>query len=289
MIEHQQYQSIIKMSYPFFADKVCTAETLKEFLDLMQPMLETTGVSREEAYDELQRRHTVKVLDSSSVLEDHGDHVEWFNPSTNDGLIRHIDWHFWNHFWDYLTAGKSWPKGVTESIDRESSIILSRIEDPQRHGDWDRRGMVMGSVQSGKTANYTGLICKAIDAGYRLIVVLAGVHNSLRSQTQYRLNEEVLGYDLDKVQEFRGQAASIGVRALFSNHKIAQTLTSSNEKGDFKKTIAEQAGIIPSPDGSPIIMVIKKHVSILKNLIDWATSIIGQPDDSGRRIVRNVP
>ena len=187
MDDNQQYQSIIKMSYGFFADKICTAETLKEFLDLMQPMLETTEVSREEAYDELQRRHTVKVLDSSSVLEDHGDHVEWFNPSTNDGLIRHITWHFWNHFSDYLIARKGWPKGIVESIDRESSIILSRIEDPQRHGDWDRRGMVMGSVQSGKTANYTGLICKAIDAGYRLIVVLAGVHNSLRSQTQYRL------------------------------------------------------------------------------------------------------
>jgi hypothetical protein len=288
MDDNQQYQSIIKMSYGFFADKICTTENLSEFLDLMQPILDTSGVSREEAYDELQRRHTVTVLDSASVLDDHGDHVEWFNPSTNDGLIRHIDWHFWNHFSDYLTA-KGWPKGVIESGDRESSVILSRLEDPHRHGDWDRRGMVMGSVQSGKTANYTGLICKAIDAGYRLIVVLAGVHNSLRSQTQYRLNEEVLGYDLDKVQEFRGQAASIGVRAMFSDHKIAQTLTSSNERGDFKKLVAEQAGIIPDPHGSPIIMVIKKHVSILKNLIDWATSIIGQPDDSGRRVVKNVP
>lgn len=289
MDDNQQYQSIIKMSYGFFADKLCTPAKLQEFLDLMQPILETTGVSREEAYDELQRRHTVTVLDSASILEDHGDHVEWFNPSTNGGLIRHIDWHFWHHFSDYLTAGKGWPKGVIESVDRESSVLLSRLEDPQRRGDWDRRGMVMGSVQSGKTANYTGLICKAIDAGYRLIVVLAGVHNSLRSQTQYRLNEEVMGYDLDKVQEFRGQAASIGVRAMFSNHKIVQTLTSSNETGDFKKAVAEQAGIIPSPDGSPIIMVIKKHVSILKNLVDWATAIIGQPDDSGRRIVNNVP
>lgn len=285
----KEYQSIVRMSFGWFGDKVCTAETLGQFLDLMMPALIKAGINREDAYADLERRHTITVLDSSSILEDHGDHLEWFNASTRDGFQRHIEWHFWNHFEGYLTSAKRWPKGVVDSLDRESSAVLTRLEDPQRSGSWDRRGMVMGGVQSGKTANYTGLVCKAMDAGYRLIVVLAGVHNSLRSQTQYRLNEEVLGYDLDKVQEFRGQAARIGVRAMFTDHRIVQTLTSSNERGDFKKSVAEQAGIIPSPDGPPTIMVIKKHVSILKNLIDWATSIIGQLDDSGRRVVKDVP
>ena len=289
MESSQKYLRVIKMSYGFFADQICTADTLGQFLEMVQKQLDEAGVSREDAYSDLERRHTIAMLDSSSILEDYGDHIDWFNLSTNNGLSRHIVWHFWSHFEDYMTAGKNWSKGVVESVDRESSNILSRLEDPLRSGSWDRRGMVMGSVQSGKTANYTGLICKAIDAGYRLIVVLAGVHNSLRSQTQYRLNEEVMGYDLDKVQEFDGQAARIGVRAMFTDHRIAQTLTSSNERGDFKKPIAEQAGIIPSQDGSPIVMIIKKHVSILKNLIDWATSIIGEPDDSGRRIVTDVP
>lgn len=105
--------------------------------------------------------------------------MEWFNPSTNDGLIRHIDWHFWNHFSDYLTAGKGWPKGVIKSVDRESSVVLSRLEDPKRQGDWDRRGMVMVSVQSGKTANYTGLICKAIDAGSCNLVLSIGIDSFL--------------------------------------------------------------------------------------------------------------
>ena len=62
-------------------------------------------------------------------------------------------------------------------------------------GPWDRRGMVVGHVQSGKTANYTGLICKAADAGYKLIVVIAGVHNNLRSQTQRRIDEGFVGRD----------------------------------------------------------------------------------------------
>ena len=283
------YLDVIRMSYGYFADKVCTAETLDAFLGLMRPMLDAAGVSRDEAYTDLERKHTIAVLDSASVLKDRSDHENWFNPSTNDGLQRHIDWHFWSHFESYLTSKKAWPKGVVDSIDRESSNLLALLEDPYRAGSWDRRGMVMGSVQSGKTANYAGLICKAIDSGYRLIVVLAGVHNSLRSQTQYRLNEELMGYDLDKVQEFRGQAESIGVRVMFPDHKAAQTLTSSNEKGDFKKAIADQAGIIPSPDGPATVLVIKKHVSILKNLIEWSTSIVGLIDRSGHRVVTDVP
>ena len=76
--------------------------------------------------------------------------------------------------------------------------ILKRLEDPAREGEWDRRGMVVGSVQSGKTANYTGLICKAVDTGYRIIIVLAGMHNNLRSQTQLRLDEGFLGFDTEK-------------------------------------------------------------------------------------------
>jgi len=289
MNSSEEYKRILRMSYGFFSDILCTPESIEDFLDMVKKKLDTAGVSREEAYNDLEHYHTITMLDSSSILDDHGDHQEWFNPSTNHGLNRDIEWHFWHHFEDYLASRKNWPKGVVESIDRDSSAVLARLEDPLRTGAWDRRGMVMGSVQSGKTANYTGLICKAIDAGYRLIVVLAGVHNSLRSQTQYRLNEEVLGYDLDKVQEFRGQAARIGVRAMFTDHRTAQTLTSSNEAGDFKRAVAEQAGIIPSADGSPILLVIKKHVSILRNLIEWSTAIVGVQDDAGRRIVTDVP
>ena len=75
------------------------------------------------------------------------------------------------------------------------SDILGLLEDPLRADPWDRRGLVVGHVQSGKTSNYTGLICKAADAGYKIIIVLAGLHNNLRSQTQIRLEEGFLGYE----------------------------------------------------------------------------------------------
>lgn len=285
----QSMAKLVKMSHGFFADTPCTPDTLTDYLDCMGSFMAKHGLDREEAYDLLERTHTIKVLDSASILEDHGDHIDWFNPSTREGLKRDIGWHFSDHFRDYLSSGKGWPKGIVDSIDQDSSKVLALLEDPKRSGTWDRRGMVMGSVQSGKTANYTSLICKAIDAGYTLIVVLAGVHNSLRSQTQYRLNEEVLGYDLDRVHKFDGQGSRIGVRTLFREHRIVQTLTSSSENGDFNRALAEQAGMIPGPDGPPILMVIKKHVNILENLIDWATHVNCQEDDRGRKIVTNVP
>lgn len=283
------YDQILGMSYGFFRATPCTPASIEQFINMMKESLDACGASRERIYSDLERMHSVTLLDSSSILEDHGDHIEWFNPSLNSGTHRDIEWHFWTHFRDYMTLGKLWPKNVADGVDKETSEILSRLEDPTRQGEWDRRGMVMGSVQSGKTANYMGLIAKAIDAGYKLIVVMAGVHNSLRSQTQFRLNEEILGYDLDKVQEFRGQAESIGVRALFKDHNILQTLTSSSESGDFRKRIAEQAGIVPSRKGPAIVMVVKKHVSILKYLIDWSTSIIGRESDAGTRIVTDIP
>lgn len=58
-----------------------------------------------------------------------------------------------------------------------------------------RNSTVKVNVQSGKTANYTGVICKAADAGYRLIIVIADMHNNLRNQTQMRIDEGFVGRD----------------------------------------------------------------------------------------------
>ena len=175
-------------------------------------------------------------------------------------------------------------------MDRDSSEILSHLEDPLRAGSWDRRGMVMGSVQSGKTANYTALICKALDGGYKLIIVLAGVHNSLRSQTQDRLNEELLGYDLDRIQKITGEERRIGVGKMFkANHKIVNTLTSSSENGDFNSKIAGQAGMIPSNSGDPIILIIKKHTRIMENLYGWLSTLPVVVKEHNRKVIPEIP
>ena len=129
-------------------------------------------------------------MQKGTILEDKQDHVPWLPD-----LKAEINWDFWNRYRRYLEEEKGWSPITVDRLEQLTDSILERLEEPKRSGDWSRRGMVVGQVQSGKTSNYTGLICKAVDAGYKLIVVLAGLHNSLRSQTQLRLDEGFLCWD----------------------------------------------------------------------------------------------
>jgi len=99
----------------------------------------------------------------------------------------------WNRYKLYMN--KKDPSFPMDTIDDVTDKILNKCVNPKTKGRWDRRGMVVGNVQSGKTANYTGLINKATDAGYKLIIVIAGIHNSLRAQTQNRIDEGFIGRD----------------------------------------------------------------------------------------------
>ncbi|WP_407355289.1 Z1 domain-containing protein [Methanolobus sp. WCC5] len=262
------YDTILNMSYSYFSETKATPDSIREFIEMMKRAYGNDYIDEDLLFNKIEASHSI-VIGKETFLDDNTDHENWFNPATNTGIKREIPWHFWDHYKGYLTSIKGWPPNIVDSIDSMSSEILSRIEDPQKSGTWDRRGMVMGSVQSGKTANYTALITKAADAGYKLFIVMAGVHNSLRSQTQSRINEEFLGYDLDKVEKLTGGEKPIGVRQRYNNHKTVYTLTSSNEKGDFKTTIANQIGIFPSNDAPPIVLVVKKHTTILENVLRW--------------------
>jgi hypothetical protein len=276
------------MSHAYLKNINVTPQEIRIFIGIMKQAFSNEDLDEEWLFRRLESIHSVRI-GTADILDDAMDHIEWFNPSTGEGLKRRIDWHFWIHYSDYLTLAKGWPKRLIQSIDQLSNQIFSRLEDPERTGPWDRRGMVMGSVQSGKTANYTALITKATDAGYKLVIVLAGVHDSLRSQTQMRLNEEFLGYDMDKVQKLTGGEKKIGVRTMFQEHNPVYTLTSSNQKGDFSKSVANQSGIFPDKNGAPIILVIKKNVSILRNLITWIQSVVGQTDAKGNKVIKDIP
>ena len=128
--------------------------------------------------------------------------------------------------------------------------------------------MVVGHVQSGKTANYTGLICKAADAGYRLIIVIAGIHNNLRNQTQARIDEGFIGRDTGKSQETKKGGAKhiIGV-GHFDPNNTPVSLT--NTLRDFNKaTASTNTGEIDSYK-VPVVLVIKKQSNTLRNLLQW--------------------
>lgn len=282
------HTTIIDMSYPYFKNHSVSPREIRQYIERMKKAYPNENLDEDSLFRKLEAAHTV-VIGDADVLDDSSDHLDWFNASTGSGLKREIAWHYWKHYRDYLSTMKKWPRSVVQSLDSLSNQIIARIEDPTRSGYWDRRGVVMGSVQSGKTANYTAVMTKAADAGYKLIVVLAGTHDSLRSQTQTRINEEFLGYDQEKVQRVTGFEKRIGVWKMFDDHIPVPSLTSSSQKGDFRKNVASTLGIFPRMDQPPIVLVIKKNVSILRNLILWISSIISQTDSEGNRIIRDIP
>ncbi|MEU3303740.1 Z1 domain-containing protein [Streptomyces sp. NPDC006678] len=99
-------------------------------------------------------------------------------------------------YWDAyaeLLRRKGWSDAAVSSLDEASRSVVERLSDPIRRDAYGARGLVVGYVQSGKTANFTGVTAKAIDAGYRLVIVLGGTLNLLRSQTQRRLDMELIG------------------------------------------------------------------------------------------------
>ena len=104
-----------------------------------------------------------------------------------------IDPFYWPRLQKYLIDTGELEPAIVSTLDNVTDDVLDSCGDPKKGGSWTYRGMVIGHVQSGKTTNYGSLICKAADAGYKVIILLAGITNSLRSQTQQRMDEYFIG------------------------------------------------------------------------------------------------
>lgn len=192
------------------------------------------------------------------AIVDSGDFEPWLDDAKPS-----IDPFYWKRY-QQLLLQKGLPRDVVIATDKVTDKILSRLGDPRKQAQWDRRGMVVGNVQSGKTANYTGLICKAADAGYRLIIVIAGMHNNLRNQTQQRIDEGFIGYDTGRSQA--GSDHRIGVGE-FEDRNTPVSLT--NTIRDFNKDTASTNTSRIESYKVPVVLVIKKNHRTLGNLIDW--------------------
>jgi hypothetical protein len=99
---------------------------------------------------------------------------------------------YWKAYRGVL-EGKGWDPAAIAALDVSTTNIISRLADPAEEKAYQSKGLVVGYVQSGKTANFTGIVAKAIDSGYRLIIVLTGTVELLRAQTQRRLDMELIG------------------------------------------------------------------------------------------------
>ena len=253
-----------------------TAEQIRELINGLRQLPMFQGITEEDA-ELLAKRFGERVSitqNLSSVLTEQ-DHQPWL-----DAARVRIEPYYWNRYQQHLTQ-EGFPNSVVTTLDEVTARVLGLMQDPSRSGPWDRRWMVVGHVQSGKTANYTGLICKAADAGYKLIVVIAGVHNNLRSQTQRRIDEGFVGRDSARLLS-RQDDRFVGVGRF---DQTRRPVTFTNTLRDFNKMTATGVGIPLQNLTEPAVFVIKKNSSTLKNLIEWlkehssrgGTSSINEP------------
>jgi Z1 domain len=166
----------------------------------------------------------------------------------------------------------SWPEKSIEELRESTANILEVMDDPHRAGSWDWRGLVVGDVQSGKTASYAGVVNRAADAGYRIIIILAGMHKILRLQTQKRFDLDVLGYDTNPKNRQKNQPMRpVGVGTF--NELLVDSLTMAALNGDFSQRLADQATF--SPDSKPCLLIVKKNAKVLENLNNWIARLPG--------------
>lgn len=183
---------------------------------------------------------------------------------------------FFSRYLQKLSESGWAPKAV-EVLEESTAEVVELIDDPDREGPWDWRGLVVGNVQSGKTAHYAGVINRAADAGYRVIIVLAGMHKILRRQTQLRLDRDFLGFDTAGGTDDGGRRP-IGVGLLPGPVLLVDSVTTSLLNGDFSRTVANNANFAPA--NRPFVFVVKKNGAVLKNLNRWIARLPAESRDA---------
>src|SRR6266542_2798410 len=249
-------------------DRVPTEDEIREIVDRLAAAFAVGAPERTQILQKVMARRLVKMDTGFALFE---RHVPWVNARRP-----RIDPFYWSRF--KLMLQKEWAPGVITGLDRSTDEILDLLGNPEEADTWKRRGLVMGDVQSGKTATYSALICKAADAGYRFIVLLTGTIENLRRQTQERLDTGFVGFDSSELLKRNARNLRVGV-GLLDGRRQATVFTSSST--DFRVATLDALGLSLDALKEPALVVIKKHTRILANLRDWVSgyNIGGQSGD----------
>ncbi|MFE2382333.1 Z1 domain-containing protein [Streptomyces misionensis] len=212
--------------------------------------------------------------------------VPWYTPQSRQGR----SW-YWPAYRSYL-ENKGWGAEAVAGLDVATDAVVERLADPTQSAAYQSKGLVVGYVQSGKTANFAGVIAKAVDAGYRLVIVLGGTINMLRAQTQRRLDMELVGrenilrgaseYESDYANDpawIQGRFTSFGdLPSARGGFDIVRLTTRDDDYKSLLQGITalefeKQEPALPLYDprnlhrSSARLMVVKKHKTVLGKLV----------------------
>ena len=250
-----------KMTDPSF---LLTREEILNIYEEIRPFagMNLAPLSKEEReyfLKNIESNYSVYQEEGSVILGDYEHDYEWFNElEKSDGY----EAYFWQRYRDFLRKQKNFPPRVLDNLENNTlKNLMSYIGNPNQDARFSIRGLVVGDVQSGKTSNYIGLITKAADAGYKVIFVLTGTIESLRKQTQQRIEEGFIGYD-----SLNGVDVGVG------RGKILPISYTSRAK-DFTGTDYLNTSYKITDSKEPVVFVVKKNLSVLKKIFSTLKKI----------------
>jgi hypothetical protein len=267
-LKNEQYTITLQLAVAFInLDKLLGKEIKYENLDsYISKAFTTSSVEYDEEdyaklFKDLEYQFAIQHTPGQCIFDDYENINDWYHDDDIEEPF------FWNRYKRYLREKSSIDLKSIELLGNKTlPELMNCLSDPHEEFEGIRlkRGLIIGDVQSGKTATYIGLICKAADAGYKVIILLAGITESLREQTQERIDEGVVGYSIRIVDKME-KRGFVGV-GLDHKPRRATSFTSCAKDfiGDCDKistTLAEHNSIV--------LFVVKKNVSVLTKLYNW--------------------
>ncbi len=265
------FQQIVNIVNTKYAEKLPTEDQIYAEAEALRTAFSTLYPLTDEEYTSLKKRLPEQIIHSIgyavSLHYNDDDHQEgWYDLISTDD-------YFWNRYKKYL--GRKWSDEVITRLHQTTNGVMNDIGDPKSDLPFQRRGLLLGDVQSGKTATYTVICNKAADCGYRVIIVLAGTMENLRIQTQERLDAEFVGldskYTLDKKADTSMKNIPVGVGLIGASNQEKRITRFTSVRTDFKKSVVDANGLNLQDLNSTALFVVKKNKSVLMNLHKWLT------------------
>lgn len=261
---NQQYKEDI----PTIENINSMANKLRDSLSALYPVTNDEFLQIKKALAS-EIRHTIGHAVTLRGVD--ANHKSWYFTHENDGF-------YWSRYKRYLKDIKHWNRDVVERLHETTNDIMDDLGNPNDDKPFQRRGLLLGDVQSGKTATYTAICNKAVDSNYKVIIVLAGMMENLRIQTQERLDAEFVGNEskfiLDKKANSIMKNCPVGVGKIGSSptnpNKPIACFTSSAT--DFNKNTLQALRLTLDNLKGAALFVVKKNKSVLNNLLSWLTS-----------------
>ncbi len=283
--QYVTYESINGIVDRFFFESEDLIKNTQDALEVISNMFGYKILSELEFYKlfdiaikEFRHNHTTSMAPSISLRKSHLE--TWLTKER----IESLNWNsdeiitYRTRYLKYLESiGRA--KSIVEETERSSLEIIKKIGDPLSSDVFFTRGLVVGSVQSGKTANFNAVINSSVDVGYKLIIVLSGIMEDLRRQTQTRIEKEVVGTYLgsDKFDGV-GKISSFGQLGQYKN--VNQIVVPTSNTNDFNRAMQRAHFSLNNTN----ILICKKNTSVLQNLILWLNEYLIENNDK-----HNIP